>query len=399
MKTICVAAIGTRGDCYPALALAGILRKENQIKILTSPDMVPLFRQQAYDCCPVGDDFSKVVGSRDIAYYRTQIEAQFDGCRTAVEGADVLVGAGLFYAGRTLAECFGKPYYHLFFTPQVLQSDAYAPPGIAKPFRGRMHNRLLWKKSFAESDFLLKALIDRKRGELGLAPIHSVYGYLIDQPGTVIALDDRIAEIPGQYASRIRQIHTLRFEDPAPLDDALQAFLDRGSKPVLINFGSAEYAARGYREMLKRTMDTGLGLGHRIVILTKAAANASTKSENVFFCPYAPHAALLPKTKAIIHHGGIGTVCAALGSATPQIIMPQVLDQHFFAEVIREKQWGRAVDATGKAFSLRLGNALRDAVENQAIQKGVTDISRWMNSAQYREEGLQKLRGALPACF
>ena len=119
MKEICIAAIGTRGDVFPALALANTLAGENRITIVTSPDHLQMFKPYCDCCFTVGEDFSKVAGSGDIALYRRQIALQFALHRDVYQSADVIVGAGLFYAGRTLAEYFAKQYYHLFFTPQV----------------------------------------------------------------------------------------------------------------------------------------------------------------------------------------------------------------------------------------------------------------------------------------
>ncbi len=399
MKDICIAAIGTRGDIWPALALADILGKENRIRIVTSPDHLPLFEQYHGDCFSVGENFSKVAGSGDIALYRRQIGLQFTAHRAVYENADVIVGAGLFYAGRTLAEYFGKQYYHLFYTPQVLKSDLYAPVGTKRPFRGKLHNRLLWMKSLGESDFILKALINGMRRELGLAPAVSVYRYFIDRPDTIIALNDRIAQIPSDYAAYIRQIDSLYHEDAGTLDGKLRDFLTSGSKPIVIGFGSAEYTVRELRELLRSTVDTVRGLGRRIVVLSMAAAAEFSCDDKIFCCKYAPHAALLPMAEAIVHHGGIGTVFAALKSGTPQIVIPQGLDQYYWAEIIREKKWGNAVYPDCRSFSDMLKSALYCLTDDREMYDSIKGISDWLNSAKYREEGLRKLRAAMPACF
>jgi len=399
MKKICIAAIGTRGDIVPMLALSKILADPAQITFVTSPDHIRLCRENHVACYPVGDDFSKVAGSGDIAYYRNQIREQFTAHRSVYENADVIIGGGLFYAGRTLAECFGKRYYHLFFTPQVLRSDQYAPAGVKEPFRGKAHNRLLWFKSITENNLILKSLINEQRKDLGLNPIRSVYRYFIDRPGTVIALDDRLARVPQRYQNYIPQIHTLRYEDRAPLDEALQAFLQKGGKPVLINFGSAGYTAKAFPSLLKHTIDAARSLGRRIVVISEPPTDEIGQQEDVIFCGYAPHPALLPKVEAIIHHGGIGTVCAALKCATPQIIVAQGMDQYFFAEIVDREQWGKAVYSDSWNYQAQLKDVLGETQNDRAIRESVQGISEWMNGEQYREEGMRKLRAAMPACF
>ena len=46
------------------------------------------------------------------------------------------------------------------------------------------------------------------------------------------------------------------------------------------------------------------------------------------------HSLLFPRCAAVVHHGGTGTVAAALWSARPQIIVPFIFDQPAWAETI-----------------------------------------------------------------
>lgn len=45
-----------------------------------------------------------------------------------------------------------------------------------------------------------------------------------------------------------------------------------------------------------------------------------------------PHAVVLPRCAALLHHGGAGTTAAALQSGTPQLVCPLHFDQHQWAE-------------------------------------------------------------------
>ena len=52
----------------------------------------------------------------------------------------------------------------------------------------------------------------------------------------------------------------------------------------------------------------------------------------------APHSWLLPKCRAVIHHGGAGTTAAGLRAGIPNIVVPLTGDQVF---------WGQRVAALG----------------------------------------------------
>jgi UDP:flavonoid glycosyltransferase YjiC (YdhE family) len=50
--------------------------------------------------------------------------------------------------------------------------------------------------------------------------------------------------------------------------------------------------------------------------------------------PSAPHRALFPRVAAIVHHGGAGTTRSAAGAGVPQVILPHLLDQYYWARRI-----------------------------------------------------------------
>ena len=46
--------------------------------------------------------------------------------------------------------------------------------------------------------------------------------------------------------------------------------------------------------------------------------------------------ALFPRVAAIVHHGGAGTTTAAALAGTPQAVVPQIDDQHYWAERVQQ---------------------------------------------------------------
>jgi vancomycin aglycone glucosyltransferase len=48
------------------------------------------------------------------------------------------------------------------------------------------------------------------------------------------------------------------------------------------------------------------------------------------------HEALFPKVAAIVHHGGAGTTTAAARAGKPQVIVPHLYDQHYWAHRVRQ---------------------------------------------------------------
>jgi len=76
--------------------------------------------------------------------------------------------------------------------------------------------------------------------------------------------------------------------------------------------------------------------GRRGVLLAGWAGLNASGGDDVLAIEEAPLDGLLPRAAAVVHHGGVGTVGAALHAGTPQIIRPFFGDQPFWAGRLRE---------------------------------------------------------------
>merc|ERR1740120_139831 len=117
----------------------------------------------------------------------------------------------------------------------------------------------------------------------------------------------------------------------------LEEFLARGAPPVYMGWGSmivpasvTGLAVRALRQAGLRGVILGgwAGLGAQMLEpeldreeLEKYAA------DSVLFMQSAPHEWLFPRCIATVHHGGAGTVAAALRSGVPTVITPCFGDQ------------------------------------------------------------------------
>ncbi|MGW6054440.1 glycosyltransferase [Streptomyces sp. NPDC055189] len=93
--------------------------------------------------------------------------------------------------------------------------------------------------------------------------------------------------------------------------------------------------------------------------LGRDAAEYDVDPEQVRLVPFAPMAALLPGVSAVITHGGVGTILAALSRGIPLIVVPQGADQFRQAE---------RVTSAGVAVSLLPGRTSADDVADAVRQ-------------------------------
>ena len=72
--------------------------------------------------------------------------------------------------------------------------------------------------------------------------------------------------------------------------------------------------------------------GNRAILLTGNSGIVCESDDLICTVKAAPHSALFPLVKGVIHHGGVGTMAAALRAGKPQMIIPFSVDQPFWAK-------------------------------------------------------------------
>jgi vancomycin aglycone glucosyltransferase len=89
---------------------------------------------------------------------------------------------------------------------------------------------------------------------------------------------------------------------------------------------------------------------------------------------------LFPRVAAVIHHGGAGTTFAAARAGTPQLIVPQVADQFYWAERVAELGIGVAHNGSVPSSS-SLAAGLESALEHSVIERAGTMAGRLRTDA------------------
>jgi len=138
-----IAAVGTRGDVQPALALALELRKlGHAVRLCISPNFVEWAKSLGLEAVPMGVEMrmpgrkSGPMPTLTPEELRRQRESmpdliadQFETIGAAVDGCDVIVGANAHqYAAPSIAEHAGVGCVTAVYAPVALPSTDLAPP-------------------------------------------------------------------------------------------------------------------------------------------------------------------------------------------------------------------------------------------------------------------------------
>jgi vancomycin aglycone glucosyltransferase len=372
MSLIVITAVGTRGDIGPALFLARRLvagvAGRREVVLVAPPGNEAAARAAGVTFLPLGAPFAEVVAAGSLSFYREQVRRQFVDHLDVYRGAAMLVGVSLFYAGRSLAEHLDVPYRQVFFTPQVFRSPSTTPPSARRPARTALGNRLQWGRHVAQEDFTVGTVVNAERARLDLPRLRHVADARTG-PGTVLAVDPLFARLPDDLAGAgIAQAHYWYHEDgTAGIDAATLRFLDAGEPPVMVCFGSMDFAAKDAAAVNDRVCRVLANAGHRVLLVSPKAgvdADAGTDRLAIHRTAYVPHVRVMPRCRAVVHHGGIGTLFAAARAGVPQCIAPRMLDQFFWADRVRDLQLGHGpidiADLAGPGVLRALEGVLTD---------------------------------------
>jgi vancomycin aglycone glucosyltransferase len=231
-------------------------------------------------------------------------------------------------------------------------------------------NTELWAQDAHRWNDVWGPPLNVQRAALGLAPVDDVRGYIFTgRPW--LAADPTLAPWPDPSDRRVFRTTAWILHDERPLSAEIERFIDAGEPPVYFGFGSIR-APQGLGEAM---IASARSLGRR-AILSCGWADLSLADDalDCLTIGEVNQQALFPRVAAVVHHGGAGTTTAAARAGAPQVVAPQMYDQHYWARRVAELGVGIA-HAPGAPSAESLAGALA-----QAIRPGVATRARALAS-------------------
>lgn len=153
-------------------------------------------------------------------------------------------------------------------------------------------------------------------------------------------------------------------------DAALQAFLDAGSPPVYIGFGSI--VVDDPTAMTKMIFAAVKKAGVRALVSKGwggIGADELGIPENVFMLGNIPHDWLFKHVSCVVHHGGAGTTAAGVALGRPTVVVPFFGDQPFWGAMIARAGAGPEPVPYKDLDSDRLAANILAALEPAVLEK------------------------------
>ena len=351
MKIVC-ATFGSLGDLHPYIAVAQELKRRGHIpSIATFAEYREAVEAAGIDFASMRPDTGrfgdKAAMTRRLIdpwrgpelivreLFMPHLAESYDDLERACAGADLLVTHPLAFAGPLLAQKRGLRWASTALSPMTLFS-AIDPP----LFPGAEWMR--WARRLGVAPYRWAFGIPRAIVRRWERPLRAF------RAGLGLPPTDAIAQFEGQFSPRL---HLALFsgmlaapqpdwppgtvvcgfpsydgEPPDPPTRArLDEFLASGEPPIVFGLGSTAVMVAGnfWREAIAATEE----LGRRAILLTGGAGDTGAVPPSIAVFDYLPYSAVFPRTAAIVHSGGIGTLAQALSAARPQLITPVAFDQ------------------------------------------------------------------------
>jgi len=359
---------GSRGDVEPMAGLAVQLREHGaEVRVCAPPDFADQLARIDVPMVAAGQSVralvhgAKPASAADAPRVAAELVAsQFDTVAAAAEGCDALVATGLMPAGqRSIAEILGIHYVCVTFTPRVLPSPHHSPlPRPGRPFPpDATDNRVLWDVDAERVQALYGAPLNAHRASIGLPPVDNVRDHVLtDQPW--LAADPTLSPWPGSPDLDVVQTGAWILPDERPLPAELEAFLDAGAPPVYVSMGSVRAPADVARVAIEAVRAHG-----RRALVGRGWADLALIDErdDCFAVGEVNQQALFGRVAAVVHHGGAGTTTTAAQAGAPQVVVPQIADQPYWAGRVSALGIGAAHDGptpTTESLSAALETAL-----------------------------------------
>lgn len=370
-------AVGTMGDLRPALAVAERLRERgHEVAVNTHTIYGSTVERAGLRFIDLNDEEAhRRLFSDPRMYHPTQsgkliCDSFLDRARVqyeaiaehAVPGRTVVAGWGTALGARLAHDKLGVPLATLHIAPSMIIS-AVDPP-VFSYFRfpswhvPALTRRILRLGDSLFADPITAPRLNQMRADLGLAPVRHVWLEWQHSPQLILGL------FPEWFAPRPRDwpahLKLTGFpmpprDDTAELPEAAREFLEAGAPPVVF---STTTEGPTNPEFTAAAVEACRLSGRRGIILTRRDEEIPPNlPDSVRHFNFLPHRALLPRAAAVVAHGGIGSIAAALEAGVPQLLIPRTCDQFDNANRIVRLGVGRALKArhaAGKRLAYEL---------------------------------------------
>ena len=384
---IALLTMGTRGDVEPFAVLGRAMKQRgHHVTLASAKNFGSLADSYGLNFSPVNADFYAIVNSPEG---KKMMSNPF----SARKHFDKLIYPMVYESLHTfyeVAKQHDKVLFHVkamadYFVehmPDKLIRTNVVPAieptsEFVNPVFSTFHlPSFLYRFSYKLSDLGLEMMskpVNKFRKDVGITG-----KYKKPELPSIYGISPSFLPEPADYPSKSHFTGFRMDSYASELSEELMEFLDDGEQPLLLTFGSMpfeskinlpkviENIAEVYK--IKIVVVKGWGLGN---------VDQLVQNEKIKVIESAPYDLLLPRVKAVIHHGGIGTIAACLKAGKPFLTCPVLYplgDQHFWGTIALRKGVGLKPLPLKKMTEHLLVKEVDDLLHNKNLYKCSEDI-------------------------
>ena len=393
---------------YPYLPIGlELQRRGHEVRVISSPLYRKLFESNGLRFVDIGRkrDMQRVSQFVDLQKRRNawraalrwgavstmrQTYEKLMRCTEQFQPEDrtVIVSSPLGFGARIAAEKHSIPMATFVLSPFVLRtirdSPRISPLWLGSWMPGPLKRMQYYLADRISVDPVVARQTNRFRRDLGLPTMRRFMHRWVFSPDRIIGLFppvmcDPRTDFPGQteiVGPVLWTPESTTFDaQAADLAQAIK-FAQQGDPPVLIQSGSIGMHQEFALQTRLQTLRTE---GFRAILIEPNEHSVpASLPEGVFRYPFLPIGRILPYCSAVIHSGGIGTVCQSLAAGVPQMILPGVNDQLDNATRVRRMGAGLILNrdaVSADEFRQKLSQATRDSSLQARCQELAGQVS------------------------
>ena len=389
---------GSQGDIYPYLNIASALIKRGHKVTLNLPQIFEK-EAQAYQLDYVLQDFDDIQGMVSKAgnksegakpylkWMRDVIDAQFKQLVPLLKEHDVLIATNSEFAAASVADYCGKPFIRTAFAP-FIPGKNIPPPIFPYPKPHPVFTpRMIWRMLNIGNKYMTQKTINKNRKQLGLQPLKNCGYYATERAFNYLLYSRHLGSTDADWKYKW-DIGGYCFNDTLHYDTEayrkLTDFIQQEQRPVIF-FTLGSCSAKESNDFCHRLINVCWQLNFRLIIGSgwSGTGKQLANEKDVFLLTHTiPHSLIFPHCDAVMHHGGSGTTHSVDRAGKPQVVMPLIIDQPYWAYRVQQLKIGPARIKIGKVSDKELKEKVYDLVTNPVYKKNAEELGEKIRSEQ-----------------
>ncbi len=412
-------AFGSVGDVLPYAALAtGLASRGYRVRFVTHARFAGQLQAQGLDVGIVDTDPQNTLttpsgrkllesGASPLAFgiglvriLKPILEQITLNVQEECRNTDAIICSGLaLFIAPHVAEKLKRPCIPAFLQPVTPTSafpNAFVSGGRWSGTENRISHFVYWRGSWALFRPLVNRIRKRILGLPGLSLLEPYSGLHRQGAPILYGYSPHVLPKPSDWRD---WTHVAGYWFTPSLSNwhppkALVEFLMAGPAPLCVGFGSmsSHETDRTYSCLLSALKRTG----HRAIFLTGwGKPRLAELPDHVLPLEFAPHEWLLPKTAAVIHHGGAGTTAAALRAGIPSVIVPFLGDQFFWGRLLQRLGVGGTPIPHLNLDDDNLSAAIAQVTADESFRTRANSLGARISGEGGIEQGVEAVRTSL----